>query len=86
MYKYFLKTLLRNSCFSISSPTLIIWCVLFVCLFVGLFLFFDSSYLGGCEVVAFYFLPAFIVVLARGVGFVKAGFLSLETELRGIAS
>lgn len=47
--------------------------VCFVCLFVGLFLFFDSSYLGGCEVVAFYFLPA-LIVLARGVGFIKAGF------------
>lgn len=41
---------------------------------MGLFLFFDSSCLGGCEVVAFYFLAAFIVVLARGVGFIKAGF------------
>lgn len=40
---------------------------------MGLFLFFDSSYLGGCEVVAFYFLPA-LIVLARGVGFIKAGF------------
>lgn len=48
--------------------------VCFVCSFVGLFLFFDSSCLGGCEVVALYFLPTFIVVLARGIGFIKAGF------------
>lgn len=67
------STLLRSSSFSISSPTRVIfWCV---CLFVLMV----ASYLDGCEVIAFYFHPVYIVVLAREVG--KSCFFSLRVEI-----
>lgn len=49
---------------------------------------FESNYHGGCEVeVVADFHPVFTVVLARGVGLIKAVFSSVGVEeTRGIAS
>lgn len=73
----FLKdsALLKSSSFSISSPThVIFWCG-FLCSFVLMV----ASYLDGCEVIAFYFYPVWIVVLAREVG--KSCSFSLRVEI-----
>lgn len=39
-----------------------------------------------CEVVAFYFHPAFMIVLGRGLGLIKVVLSSLEVEMCGLAS
>lgn len=77
--KYFFKTLL---CLGASVSLYLAQHLLFSVVVFCFVLVFGSSHLDGCAVVAFYFHPAFIVVLDRGVGLKKAILSRLEVEMR----